>query len=302
MRLKIIGIVTLCLSFQANAKTVFWYKGAETSIDQRFVYVKEVLELALDKTKAEYGDYELKPSYSGVNVGRILRQMEQQKESNFFFKASITNEISKRFLAIPIPVDRGIAGYRVAFIRDGQQTRYCSPQTLASIKYKLSIVQGIGWLDGDILSENGLNVYKITSYDKMFEFISLGRVDAFFRGVNEVGTEWKIWHSKRPNLRIEPCIAFYYPLPRFFITHKNNKLNAKRIMTGLQLAYEDGSFNELWEKFFLESIELVGLHNRQIIKLNNPFISEIESSYQQYNVDLTQYLQNQPKLEQPLEK
>ena len=157
-------------------------------------------------------------------------------------------------------------------------------------------------MDGDILTQNGLNVYKITSYDKMFELITMGRIDAFFRGVNEVETEWDIRHSQFPTLRIEPCIAFYYPLPRFFITNKNNKLNAQRILTGLQLAYEDGSFIELWEEFFLDSIKLVGLHNRQIIELNNPFISEIDTSYQKYNVDLTEYLEKQPEIEEPSEK
>ena len=144
MQLRIIYLITLCLSFPTIAKTVFSFKGAETSVDRRFVYVKKVLELALDKTKAEYGDYELNATYNGVNVGRILRQMEQQPESNFFFKTSMTNDVSQRFLAIPFPVDRGVAGYRVAFIRDGQQSRYCENETLESIKYKLSIVQGIG--------------------------------------------------------------------------------------------------------------------------------------------------------------
>ena len=292
----------MCLSYSAFAKTVFSFKGAETSIDRRFVYVKKVLELALEKTKAEYGDYELNATYNGVNVGRILRLMEQQSESNFFFKASMTNEIAQRFLAIPFPIDRGVAGYRVAFIRDGQQSRYCSTQTLASIKFKMSIVQGIGWLDGDILSANGLNVYKISNYDKMFEMVSMGRIDAFFRGVNEIETEWEIRRSQLPDLRIEPCIAFHYPLPRFFITNKDNKVNAQRIMTGLERAYEDGSFNELWHELFLDSIKLVGLANRQIIELDISYISEIDTSYQKYNVDLTKYLQKQPELKQPSEK
>ena len=79
-------------------------------------------------------------------------------------------------------------------------------------------------------------------------------------------------------------------------------MNAQRIMTGLERAYEDGSFNELWHELFLDSIKLVGLANRQLIELNNPYISEIDMSYQKYNVDLTKYLQKQPELKQPSEK
>jgi hypothetical protein len=78
----------------------------------------------------------------------------------------------------------------------------------------------------------------------MFELVSLNRVDLFFRAINE---------------------------------------NANRIEKGLKITYEDGSFIKLSEEYFLDSIELVKLQNRALLKLENPYIRGLDLGYKKYN-------------------
>lgn len=261
---------------------VFIYKGPESKDDQRFIYVKKVLELALNKTKTEYGDFELQATTEGINQGRLLLLMNKGIYKNYFFKVSMTDELLEDSHVIKFPIDRGVSGYRIAFANQNRKNSYCSITNKEGLS-KVIIAQGIGWLDSDILKHNGLNVYTLPKYKRIFEMVSLNRVDLFFRAINEIKTEYETEHVTFPNLVIEPCIALYYPLPRFFVTDKNNIENANRIEKGLKMAFEDGSFIKLWEEYFRDSIDLVNLSSRTLIKLDNPYIQNLGTEYQKYN-------------------
>jgi ABC-type amino acid transport substrate-binding protein len=271
--------------------TVFTFKGPEHSGDQRYIYVQKVLELALEKTKTEYGDYELKPTSENINLGRLLLQMNKGIYSNYFFKVSVTDELLDNFHVIRFPIDRGVSGYRIAFINKQRKDEFCPITNIEGLSNKI-IVQGIGWLDSEILKYNGINVYALSNYSSMFEIVTLNRVDLFFRAINEIKSEYDVEHINYPDLFIEPCIALHYPLPRFFVTDKNNIENANRIEKGLKIAYEDGSFITLWEEYFLNSIELVNLQKRTLFTLENPFIQNLNTDYQKYNYSLLEKVTN----------
>lgn len=284
----LVGFYFLADLCQAN---VFTFKGPETPDDQRYQYVQKVLALALNKTKDEYGDFELKPTSKDINLGRLMLQMDKDIYPNYFFKMSITDELLDKFHVIKFPIDRGISGYRIALINQQRKTSFCAIENIESLR-KQVVVQGIGWLDGDILKYNGINVYALANYNSMFELVSLNRVDLFFRAINEIKNEYELEQHHFPNLMIEPCIALYYPLPRFFVTAKTNVENANRIEKGLKIAYADGSFITLWEEYFLDSIALVNLQNRTLLKLENPYIQRLDPDYQKYNYLLPEKVTN----------
>ncbi|GAC22041.1 hypothetical protein [Paraglaciecola arctica] len=286
----IISILYIAAINVSMAKSnLFTYKGPESKEDQRFIYMQKVLELALNKTKSEYGDFELQATTEGINQGRLLLQMDKNVYSNYFFRVSVTDELLENYHVIKFPIDRGISGYRVAFTNSQRKKNYCLIKNKEGIS-KAIIAQGIGWLDTDILKHNGLNVYAIANYKSIFEMLSLDRVDLFFRGINEIKAEYEIERVTYPNLVIEPCIALYYPLPRFFVTDKQNINNANRIEKGLKIAFEDGSFIMLWEEYFRDSIELVNLQSRTLIKLDNPYIQNLDSNFEKYNYPLPEKL------------
>jgi len=182
----------------------------------------------------------------------------------------------------------------VAFIRaEGTELqRFCQLDKAAL--QQLSIVQGIGWLDSKILLANGFKVQQVNQYENMFNMLRASRADLFFRAVNEIDIERQNAVHDYGMLQVEPCLALYYPLPRFFVTDKNNAQNAQRVYLGLVRAYEDGSFIRLWNRYFEPSINR--LQQRRIIRLDNPFIKTLDPQYQRYNINL------QPSLLAPINK
>lgn len=280
----------LLLSSSASmASTTFYFKGSESPGDFRHHYIQKVLTLALDKTVAEYGEYQLIAAAEGLNVARTLLALQERSIPNFFARVSMTDEIAEQFAYVPFPVDRGVAGYRIALVQNGKEKIGCNqPVNLQDY----AIVQGLAWLDGDILRANNLQVYDSSSYDKMFEMTNTGRMDMFFRAINEIKYEYDSKSPALKGLQVEACLALYYPLPRFFVTDKTNQQNAERVFKGLEKAYQDGSFQRLWRQFFKDSMDWVGLSQRKIIKLNNPFIENLNKDYERYNFKMNNYLQS----------
>lgn len=277
-----IGVILLTLiHFPSISNTVFNYVGMEGRYDKRHLFIQEALKLALIKTKANFGDFELISSTAGENTSRLFKQMDENVYQNFFFKASITNDILDNYHVIKFPIDLGLTSYRVAFISDDEEIIDCKQINFEDIKNKITI-QGIGWLDTDILKFNGFNIYSVSHYEQMFKMLENNRAAYFFRGIDEIHLEM----SAYPDIKLEPCFALHYPLPRFFITNKENVKNAERIELGLKKAFEDGSYQDLWELHFKKAILLSNISERQIFELENPYISKLTTHYQKYSFNL----------------
>lgn len=264
---------------QTLAETIFTYQAKESEKDTRREHDRDLLQLALEKTKVKYGPYRLVPS-PVMNSARSIKTVIKGELSNFFVKFSATDERMTKMGFVPFPVDRGIVGYRVFFVSPAAKDRLKRVESLDHLK-EFTMGQGAGWLDTDILKYNGFNVIMGSSYEGLFEMVSRGRVDLFPRGANELLNEFES-HKTIKNLLYDNSIVLYYPLPRFFFSTKTNTKALKRIEEGLITAYQDGSLIKLWEKHYGPSIEFVGLEKRKIFKIDNPFIKEINNSYEKY--------------------
>jgi len=160
--------------FIVLSKTVVTYAGEGGGPR----YLKTLLELALEKTKSEFGAFELVSTNRNENYPRLLRQLDRGVYENFVMKVSVTDEILNKYNVISFPLDRGVTGYRVAFssLKNGQKK--CENINLNNIEAQIT-VQGIGWLDTDILKYNRFNVYAISRAQQMFEMIEFNRATFF---------------------------------------------------------------------------------------------------------------------------
>ena len=263
-----------------RAEMTFTVWGGETVDDQRDEYPRDLIHLALEATKEDYGDYKLSVTPVGENSARSLASATSNNYDNYFTRQSVTTDRIKNLGYVAFPVDRGIVGYRVAFVSDEIKKHLRSVNTIDELK-KLSIVQGIGWLDSKILRMNGFTVKTGSSYTGLFHMVANNRADMFFRGTNELIDEWKS-HKNINGLTYDEEIAVYYPLPRFFFTAKKNTIAIERIREGLLRIYSDGSLFELWETHYRTSLDFVKLDNRRIFYLESPLIDELDPSYKQY--------------------
>lgn len=255
-------------------------QGPETSTDKRYEYDQEVIRLALERTRADHGDFILQETAVGQNSKRALAAVMTGAIPNYVIKTSAKNELVDQVAIVPFPVDLGIVGYRVAFVSGATKDKLSSVRSLADLK-DFRIVQGIGWLDSDILQFHGFDVRTVGDLNSMFKMVALNRTELFLRGANELEAEWAA-NKHISGLAYDETIALYYPLPRFLVTSKSNPGLAQRLHTGLIRAYEDGSLLTLWERKYRSSIEFTNLARRKIFRLSNPFISKIDPAWEAY--------------------
>jgi hypothetical protein len=280
--------VLTCLYFQASviAQTVFTVRGPEYAGDRRMEYDYALLELALLKTIDTHGPFEIRRTPPGFNFKRSILSAEKNAYPNFFVRAMASPKILKRMAHVLFPVDRGITGYRVAFVTRSTAERLKSVRSLEEL-HQFTIVQGIGWRDTDVLNANGLKVITASNFKSMIQMVSHQRSDMFLRGVNEILAEWQR-NQRIKDVVVEPNLLIHYPFPRFLFTAKENTDAANRVFKGLIQAYQDGSMQRIWRHYFKESVDFAKMKDRILIQLENPFIGTLDTSYLKYNYSPTE--------------
>lgn len=267
-----------------KAQSTIEFVGALENDDYQITLLKEVL----NSTIATHGKYTLtlRPQASD------LREVKLVEEDPHKLRISVTPKVyehidNKKLLLIPIPISRGILGYRVCYSTEDKAAfleKAFTSGDLTSIRFG----SGLKWSDTDILRYNGLQVVE-SGWDmnfprtikSLYKMTALGRVDAFCRGVNEVLRERDLIKDI-PNLALNKTHVLAYNMPFFFFVHVNNADLADRLNTGLKNMRDNGDFESLWNKHHAQSIEKINLSDRKIIHLktqNDFYDSEEYRSY-----------------------
>ncbi|MBL4638799.1 MAG: hypothetical protein JKY76_05495 [Proteobacteria bacterium] len=275
--------LSIVCSETAYSDTTFTYRANESKYDTRYEYDRRLLELALQKTEVKYGPFKLVPSKPGLNEKRVFLEVKKGTYQNFFLKQSVTPEHLETLLHIPFPLDRGVVGYRVAFVSESTRQKLTQVKTLEGLK-QFTVLQGLGWVDADILRQQGFEVILSSYYDPMFKMVARDRAHLFLRGINEVLDEWQA-HKHIKHLVLDDNVVIQYPLPRFFFTTKSNTDALNRVQEGILIAYHDGSLIDLWKEKYQASIDFSKLKNRRFFALENPIIKGLDDAYKQYNFD-----------------
>jgi hypothetical protein len=265
-------------SSPALAEFVVSHRAPFTEGDKHHIYSTELLRLALEKTRKEYGNFALRP-IPPRNYARALKAAVDDAYPNLIIETSYEQALTHhaKLDFINFPMDLGVLGYRVCFINPKLKASGKKITSLEDLR-QYTFAHGVGWADTIIFRHNGLKVQEIDNYDGMFLMVIGGRVDFFCRGANEILGEMEQF-SQLKELDIDEQFLLVYPLPRFFYLNGKNKLAKKRIELGLQRAYADGSLQALWRTHFLPSLALVDLGKRQVILLQNPLLDNLEVSF-----------------------
>ena len=257
-----------CLSPHSQAKdiTLVIHPADEEKGDPRFNDVKEILRMALEKTVAEFGPYELRASKQHTNGLRYLNNLANDHDLNVVW-SSTTEEKEQNYLAIRIPLRKGLLGYRILLVHKDKQALLKNVRTLADLK-KFSVGQGVGWDDVKLYEANGISVVE-AKYSNLFRMLHYQRFDLFPRGINEIFTEFEKESAQNPDMVIDENILIHYPWPYYFFVSKNNQALHKRLASGLKKMLKDGSFDAIFWKYNGKAIEAVNFKNRRIIEIQN---------------------------------
>jgi len=249
--------------------------------DHRHDYGIALLKLALEKTVPDYGPYRME----GAPVMNQARGMESVRENRyenlvrtFGYEERFERDLEMVYARFPIHL--GVVGYRVCLIPESLQEELNDVTTLEQLR-KYIHGQGRGWADVAILRHNGLRVVEIAAYESLFKMTAANRIQMFCRGVNEVKDELER-HRDIKGLSLDSSMVVFYPLPRFYYTHRSNREAIERIEAGLVRAYKDGSINLLWETSYRDSFDFVNLRGRRFFYLDSPLVHSIDFDYRQY--------------------
>lgn len=262
-----------CLLFAANLSakdepTPVIYAWAEAMADDpRGHYPIELLKLALARSPQPYVAL---PSKHELGQYRTLRHVKLERDLDVVWTFT-SSAREKDLLAIPIPIDRGLLGWRLMLINSKDQDKF-KQLSVEQLK-QLRSGQGHDWPDLTVLQDNGFNVTPSSSYSGLFAMLKRQRIAYFPRSTTEIWPELE--QHANEGITVDSHWALYYPAPLYFFVSRKKPELAQAIEQGLRAAIADGSMKQLFLQHFADSIARSTLDKRQVIQLLNNDLSNI---------------------------
>lgn len=233
---------------------------------QRQDYYTELLQLALSYPGGQA--FQLQASGLDIPKQRAFDLMNAREGIDVLF-GSVSRERLQRYRGVPFPILKGYNGWRVALINRN------SPDILRGIHSKkhlsrLSAGQFLTWSDTKILRHNGLLVATSSDVNGLYGMLQRGRIDYFPLSALEIAQELRT--HPNPDLMIDPHLLLVYPTATWFYVAKDNPALAEALLQGLQQAERDGSFDQLFQRYFGAALTRLQLEKRTRITLENPLL------------------------------
>lgn len=238
----LIAFTTMFAAASADETLHIVIPPLERSAQAHISYFPKLLDLALQKTVATDGPYTIEHHPQLLTNARFLAELKRGRTVNVIWTMT-DPERERDLLPIPVSLLQGLNSHRVFLIRKEDRKKFARVRSLEDLR-KFKAGQGAQWPDVTVLQHNDLPVTTSAHYELLFSMLAGKRFDYFPRGLYEVWEEQKIHADK--DLVIEQQLMFYYPAPIYFFVNRKDALLADRIKRGLDMAINDGSFNELF--------------------------------------------------------
>lgn len=260
-------VIYIILIFSVNAIEIVYPNRGLTGTDD---YGYQVLKLVLSKVNKGYN---VTLDSENSNQERAIYKVKTGEYQ--VVDLGVGNDYPDELKPIFIPIDRGILGWRIFIIRNEDKKIFSSISSLKQLE-KYQAGQGTNWSDNEILRSSGITVIESYKIENLFAMLENKRFDFLPLGVNEAQAFLNLYSSKNSNLTIDKHIVLVYPFARFFYVNYKNTTLIQDINKGLELAYEDGSFQNLFKnhKYIKFGLEKAEINDRIIINIDNPFMKE----------------------------
>lgn len=246
-------------------KITIVYARELAEADARLEYPVRLLELALKKAGA---DFDMRSEVRPMPQSAAIKRLAAGASLNVVWSMT-TREREEELLPIRIPIDKGLFGYRIAFVPRSHPDILAGVKDLKSLG-KLAAGQGHDWPDTEILRSNGLQVVTTAQHQSLLPMLGAGRFDYFPRSVLEVWDETRMPGAQ--DAVVDDKVLIHYPAAIYFFVNKKDRTLANILKTGLTRAKADGSFDALYNERFGAIIKRANLRGRTRITLNNPLL------------------------------
>jgi hypothetical protein len=226
-----------CLAAMAEQPQPIRILGLQSPGETSVNYYHDLLQLVLNRTKAEYGAARielLQPPPLGDY--RYLLMKHNFIDVHHF---GTSPELERDLLPVRVPLLAGGLGWRGFIIRKTDRQAFRQIRQLSELK-RLTACQGELWPDSDIMRAAGLKVLTAERHDQMLELLRRERCDYFPRSIFEGPVEQQAFAAAYPDLEYNTSVLLHYPFAMYYFVNKNNKVLAERLFRGLDKLARSG--------------------------------------------------------------
>lgn len=178
---------------------------------------------------------------------------------------------------IPVPLDRGLLGWRINLLLEAQRDKLAKVRTAADLKH-FSMGQNVGWMDVEIYRAAGIPTKEVKRWSngEFAEQMEAGFLDLFPLGLEET-LNYFLPHFRKhyPQLTVDPHILVRYPWFRFVWVAPGPETDAlyAALQTGFDKIVADGSFLRIWAQH-RQLPDARIYRERTVIDIPNPFYDQ----------------------------
>ncbi|GHG59279.1 hypothetical protein GCM10010919_01670 [Alishewanella longhuensis] len=231
---------------------------------------RELVEYALQVTAQDFGAATL-VFVEATTQGRVEQLLRAGELLDLaVFAPNLQRE--KTLLPVYFPLSRGLLGFRVCLINQGQQQKFDKIHSVDDwIKAEILIGQGANWPDVEVLRANNLQVTTNPLPALLFEMLRQQRFDCYARGINEINYELALPESA--GLQLESKLLLFYPQPAMLFVAPNQPELARRLLLGLEHAWHSGFMAQHFATHYGSLIKQVQCEQRRLLILKNPALT-----------------------------
>lgn len=254
---------------KTNATIKFW-NGNKTASRQD--YEREMLDAVLTATVPARGPYTIVESREDYPRAEDEASVFRSKGFDIFGTVAGNQKLAnEQKILIPLPLMKGILGYRILIVRKADAQKFATIKTAAELK---ALRMGIPetWADAGLFRHNGYPVVEKGGFDDLFQRLENKEFDYVTFGANEVSGVFAERAAKSGKLIIEPSLLVYYPFPLVFYVNPQQKVLAERVTSGLQTITANGELDKIFNRYYGDLLGQLQLAKRTRITLENPIL------------------------------
>ena len=248
----------------------YWDWGQTSRRDD---YQFAVLGLALDKTNAEFGPYQLTRVVRNFSTLRSRREVAAGVITNVRagpWRPVGREEPLERSIPIEIPIMSNLLGTRALLIRRADLDRFASIDRVDQLKV-MDAGQGNSWVEVEMYRRAGFQVVDSGNINTLLAMLANKRFDYLPMSIIEISSALARHPTLAPQLAVAPGILLSYPLPVIFHVSARHPELARRLQRGLTLARKDGSMDALMLSSFGAEIA-EARRARHVFRVPNPVV------------------------------
>lgn len=258
---------TLLAGGHAAAMDIVIFDQPVNKADRRREYANAVLNAVMERTKSEFGPYQIKHAAVHMERPRLFEALKEGKLANLTAYPA-TQDWMRELKPVPIPIDMGLQSWRIFLIDQKSQPALRAAQSLNELA-QLRAGAGSAWATLQSLQEARLRVVTGSNYIGMFQMLMAGRFDYLPRGVNEIFAEYDTYKPANPTLAVEETLLLHDQIPSlFFVSPQEPRLH-RRITAGMEALLKEGTLERLVLSYHRNDLLRAKLCGRKRFELPN---------------------------------